>query len=258
MEIFYGKSEKLDFEDLIYQIDGKEFSKKLTRSTIPLLSYWRNYNKAINKLCKKINIDYTENSKLCFEYPVKSYKGNKPSFTDIMYISKNGIIAIEGKWTESNSNSIEKWLKQGKSIENRNNVLSYWISIINNYSSNRNDLQSFPRDIEYQVLHRIASACSFNEKKVRVVYQIFFSNKRKSNYKKHKEKLKYLYNTIKPVKRLELWLWRINVEETTEFESAFEEHISTKDIDERISIGMRVILNKKLFNFKEEAFEKIS
>ena len=107
---------------------------------------------------------------LCFEYPVKSIKNATSSYTDIMLISDKTNIAIESKWTEK----IGDYCKNQKS-KRKNEVQQHWINIISKYIDKALIIEQFS-DIEYQLLHRVASACSLNRDNCIVTYQIFYKD----------------------------------------------------------------------------------
>lgn len=119
----------------IIELGNNEHFSKLTCSIIPTIDYWKNLSNKI--LTDIIADDYN----ICFEYPVKSIKNATSSYTDIMLISDKACIAIESKWTEN----------IGKDL------------IIEEFS-----------EIEYQLLHRVVSACSLNKDNCIVTYLIFY------------------------------------------------------------------------------------
>lgn len=118
MEIHYGRPQGLDFELLLRQMPDREF-RNLTRSTIPLLFYWSDIELALDKLCRGRGVESRPFQRLCFGFPVKSAGRNKPSYTDVMCLSDEVVIGIEGKSTEPMYEAVEKWLKAGTNPQNR-------------------------------------------------------------------------------------------------------------------------------------------
>ena len=104
---------------------------------------------------------------ICFEYPVKSIKNATSSYTDIMLISDKACIAIESKWTEN----IGDYCKNQKS-KRKYEVQQHWINIISKYIGKDLIIEEFS-EIEYQLLHQVASACSLNKDNCIVTYFIY-------------------------------------------------------------------------------------
>lgn len=150
--------------DQVIELGNIEHFSKLTCSIIPTIDYWKNLSNKI--LTDIIADDYN----ICFEYPVKSIKNATSSYTDIMLISDKTNIAIESKWTEK----IGDYCKNQKS-KRKNEVQQHWINIISKYIDKALIIEQFS-DIEYQLLHRVASACSLNRDNCIVTYQIFYKD----------------------------------------------------------------------------------
>ncbi|MFZ0229237.1 MAG: hypothetical protein WAL41_20345, partial [Mycobacterium sp.] len=170
MNVCYG-SQNLDFESLLQVYPDREF-ENLTRSTIPLLSYWADPVIRLAHLCKALGVNDNGQGSFCFEYPVKSLGRNKASFTDAMYISTQVAIAIEAKSTEPQYDTVEKWLKRGNDVSHRREVARHWLEIIEKRTGSRiDDCVSDP--LIYQMVHRLASLCSIDSSCHVLVYQIF-------------------------------------------------------------------------------------
>jgi hypothetical protein len=117
----------------------------------------------------------SETAQMYFEYPVNQYTGKgKASFTDLMIIDSSKSIAIEAKNTESKYETVKKWL--GNSV-NKRNVLIGWLGLINSkltLSITSEDISEVP----YQMIHRLASACSVADKEPVLLY-LYFGNSQK-------------------------------------------------------------------------------
>lgn len=176
MRYILGCPLEMTIEQVIEFGNNEHFSK-LTCSVIPTIDYWKNLNNKI--LTDVISDDYN----ICFEYPVKSIKNATSSYTDIMLISNNTNIAIESKWNEK----IGCYCKKQKS-KRKNEVQQHWINIISKYIGKDLIIEQFC-DIEYQLLHRVASACSLNKDNCIVIYQIFYNDLLNDSFKKEIVKL---------------------------------------------------------------------
>jgi hypothetical protein len=145
----------------------------LTCSTIPLISLVRD---AQNMFCRILaECDVPTKSDLHFEFTVRPPLGRgKSSHTDVMAFSECDCIAIEAKWTEPPYETVATWLSKkpehkengndecnrkeaNRKKANRKKVLSGWIELLNGQgpSLTADDVT----DLEYQMLHRAASAC---------------------------------------------------------------------------------------------------
>ena len=69
-----------------------------TRSTIPLLEYWRFPEERMRELTAALRVPLPSGVELNFEYPVSPPRGRgKPSYTDLMVISAEFVMAVEAK-----------------------------------------------------------------------------------------------------------------------------------------------------------------
>lgn len=143
------------------------------RSTVPLLDYWRSPEARIVDLYRRIGIgEAPAEARLHCEFavPVRAGRG-KPSFTDLMIVTKGSAIAIEAKFTEPRYETVDAWLRGGRG-SNRNTVFEGWLTLIRpvaGASINARDLTGLP----YQLVHRLASACSIDAPRHALVYQVF-------------------------------------------------------------------------------------
>jgi|AntAceMinimDraft_16_1070373.scaffolds.fasta_scaffold237168_2 hypothetical protein len=74
--LYYGKPGELQFKELVQQLPASEL-KKLSRSTIPLLSYWRlkNPKRILCRILKKLEIENASEENLYVEYSVSPSQG---------------------------------------------------------------------------------------------------------------------------------------------------------------------------------------
>lgn len=175
-EGLYFKEEKLhSFNELIYKFNVKEF-KSPYRSTIPLLALY----KAQPYLHFGLASD-TEamNAKYIFEFETPVTKGKGlPSCTDLMIEYSSTCIAVEAKWTEPPYSTVKQWLG-GSS--NKRQVLEGWLEMISSFSGiilHYNTVAGLP----YQLIHRVASACSLKRANTNVVYLCFNLSDTKKEY----------------------------------------------------------------------------
>jgi hypothetical protein len=173
--MIYFKTRKLDSINDLYTVFNKKEFKSPFRSTIPLISLFKQ-NQNLH-----LNIDELKNVpvvKYIFEHETKVQKGRGlPSCTDLMVEYENHCLVIESKRTEPSYETVEKWLKN---IPNRYLVLEGWIEILNsNLELNIQvvDVLNLP----YQLVHRVASAF-FSGKKPLVLYIGFDLDSKKEQY----------------------------------------------------------------------------
>jgi hypothetical protein len=179
MSYYDGKQPKKTFEDIIDNASNDHLSR-LTCSMVPTFDYWRNLG---NKILMDIMKDPCN---IHFEYPVDSISGGKPSFTDVMLISSDKVVAVESKWTESTSVYCKK-----HPTSRRIELMTHWLDMIKPFT--KNSLSVIDLDnIEYQLLHRTASACSLNKANTNIVYQLFYEGNLKLAFHNEILKLKKL------------------------------------------------------------------
>ena len=149
-----------------------------TRSTIPLLEYWRSPEQRIRELNSALGLPVPPRVQLNFEHTVCPPRGlGKPSHTDLMAISLPELaIAIEAKWTEPRYQIVGKWLRDSA---NRKEVLRGWCELLEQRGANpilEGDLRGLP----YQMVHRAASACHVKDaSSCWLVYLVFEPTARK-------------------------------------------------------------------------------
>lgn len=202
MEYIYGNPDKTHLWENVVSIFAATHSlHSETTSSLPLVQFWRASGKTFEG--KQLNPDAQELlekclgekgtdkvDQLCFEYPVPVHRAcggrGKASMTDLMIITSFYAIALEAKYTEylsGKQESISQWLKDPKGgtiLDNRKNVLQGWLNYISEKGCS--DIRKIEEvleklnDVQYQLFHRIASACAAAKEPTRkpvVIYQVF-------------------------------------------------------------------------------------
>jgi hypothetical protein len=239
MKYFIGNPLGLTMEQVI-ELGNNEHFSKLTCSIIPTIEYWKNLN---NKILTDIIV---EDYDICFEYPVKSIKNAKSSYTDVMLIADKTNIAIESKWTES----IGVYCKDQKA-ERKNEVQEHWINIISKYINKNLSIVQFA-NIEYQLLHRVASACSLNKENCIVTYQIFYTGTKNTSFENEIVKL----NSILQSPRIRFYMDYVKIDFTDTYQKLIED---IKNLDKQDRIGKIKVAMKRnnLFTFSDEMLQQL-
>ena len=225
----------------IIDLGNNEHFSKLTCSIIPTVDYWKNpENKILTKLMN-------EKCDICFEYPVSSIPFATASYTDVMLISDNIAIAVESKWTEPIGALCNR-----QKAKRKDQVQSHWINIINEYLEKKFTLEQF-KEIEYQLLHRVASACSLKKEKCIVVYQIFYTDEPKEDFKNEILKIIELLSDD----RIEFYIHFVKIipnQKYKELEDKIKSLSSKKEIIQEIKY---TISYNQLFDFKQDDIQKV-
>lgn len=162
--------------DDIYQCFNKKEFRSPFRSTIPLIALFKS-NQILD--LGLINPKFISELKYRFEHPTPVIRGvGQPSYTDLMIEYTNGSIAIEAKRTERPYVKVGKWLNNSL---NRQKVLEGWVVIINNHLGLKIDISEI-NDLPYQLIHRVASACSLKKQHTQVVYIGFDLDEKQKKY----------------------------------------------------------------------------
>jgi hypothetical protein len=211
-ELYYGKPIGIKYDDLLSILAGKSVHSVKT-SSVPLVQFWKTKSNEVSgtkveRIFKTLGLAKDEVS-LCFEYPVPPQKGTgKASMTDLMILSGDSKIAIEAKYTEytrGNSEDVASWLNSGNK-KNRQAVLDGWWEMIAPFRQPGSERSN---EIEYQFLHRTASACYENTGKAIVVYQVFYDEETKPALDDYRERLLQWMRKIAPSERLGFYTWEI-------------------------------------------------
>jgi hypothetical protein len=174
-EVYYKKKKIEKFNEIFDKYGMNEF-KSPYRSTIPLLLFFESIklnNFGLIDNSNKLTIKYS------FEYQTKAEKGKgKASCTDLMIECQDICIAVEAKRTEPPYSTVKKWLDDS---ENKKLVLEGWLGMIERYTSILICVDEI-HELPYQLIHRVASACSMKKVKTHVIYLGFDLNERKKDY----------------------------------------------------------------------------
>lgn len=161
-----NKTQELNSIDELYCKYNKKEFKSPFRSTIPLILLFKNNILQDLELLKSVDKD---NLNYIFEYETPVCKGKgKASCTDLMIENNDLGIAIEAKRTEDKYETVEKWLSKGNK-ENKKEVLCGWLELIEKHLDIKIDSKNIEK-LPYQLIHRVASACSLSRKQTSVIY----------------------------------------------------------------------------------------
>lgn len=161
----------VEFDDLLARYGRKEFASPY-RSTLPLLSYWRDAEARSVELAATLGFQLGESLNLHFEFEVPVQRGSGvPSCTDLMLCSGDVSVAIEAKRTEPRYETVETWLSNAKN-SNRSEVLEGWLELLRTGEDTCPQMADVA-DLPYQMIHRAASACFPTSKVKWLVYQVF-------------------------------------------------------------------------------------
>ena len=234
-----GKQPKKSFADIIDNASNDHLSR-LTCSMVPTFDYWRSLsNKVLTDIMKST-------CNICFEYPVESIPRGKNSFTDVMLISDDTVVAVESKWTESTS----VYCKDHTSTR-RIELMNHWLDMIKPFTETNLSVIDLD-DIEYQLLHRTASACSLNKANTNVVYQLFYEGN--LNLAFHYEILK-LKNLLSPT-TINFYINTVEITPNS-FHNALSSRILNLSLEDKAKEIKKALKQYPLFTFKKETINKI-
>lgn len=158
--------------DLVNLFPEKEFDSPY-RSTICLISMFE------NNMASSFVKSFGDITRIVYEYEVDVVQGKgKPSCSDLLIETPSCSYIIEAKRTEGKYDSVKTWL--GNS-QNRIMVLKGWLSLINSKIGTSIVTEDVLR-IPYQMIHRVASACSLNASNVKTVYLGFDLTEKMCDY----------------------------------------------------------------------------
>jgi hypothetical protein len=211
--IVVGRPATSDLRDVLDQLPDATF-QKITRSTVPLLAFWRRPLDRLNEVTQSLRIPLPSDGILCFEYPEDSgVPRSTASYSDVMYVSDDCRIAFEAKWTESRYEDVESWLKRG-ATEHRRRVLNAWLSRIARLTTIPYDVDSCSK-LVYQAIHRTASACSGSAGTAVVIYQCFCDEAHQHSHVT--DDLRDLVRVCRPASGLSFYVQRIPLTQTRAF-----------------------------------------
>ena len=183
-----------------------------TRSTIPLLAYWRSPEERLRELTPALGLPLPGRVELNFEHTVYPPRGRgKASCTDVMVIAAEFVLAIEAKWTERRDKTVGDWLNDSSNPSNRAKVLRGWCDLLEQRGVNpirECDIRGMP----YQMIHRAASACHPRGDATNrwLVYLLFETTQR--NRSEHLDDLARLRDLLGARSTLEIGLIECSIE----------------------------------------------
>jgi hypothetical protein len=237
-----------DFESIVA---GAKDIDTITRSTVPLLAWWR--DKAVSQLVPGVDLSDAEAR---FEYPVTATcaecrsKG-KASMTDVMVTLADTAIAVEGKYTESKYEPVDSWRRKGKDRQNRDRVLAHWCHRIEAYTGRKID-QTRLDGLVYQTLHRTASVCAAAPRhgRAEVMYLVF--QKVAGSHESYAADLTAAAQILDPDNRIGFTLVEVPTQEGDDFAEIAQLTKAAATADERIElIGEALIARRKIYRFDE-------
>ena len=159
-----------DHASLLGQYAHSEFDSP-TRSTIPLLAFWRSPEHRIEELTAALALPVPRSVRLDFEHLVSPPRGKgTESHTDLMALSPQHAIAIEAKWTEPRCQTVRSWLGNSP---NRKEVLHGWCDLLGRRGADPIPQEGL-HELPYQMVHRAASACHADDaSRCCLVYMVF-------------------------------------------------------------------------------------
>jgi hypothetical protein len=171
MKLYWESAEAGDFDSILRLIpDGVLNSPR--RSVVPLVDFFRVPSRGLASLEQVLQSDLTRATELRFEHAVPVQRGyGWPSYTDLLVLAPGVSVAIEVKYTEPRYPTVRKWLGAPRE-PNREAVLARWTSLIARGSGVELDLEEL-LNLPYQLIHRLASACSTSAPEKRLVYMLF-------------------------------------------------------------------------------------
>lgn len=217
------------------------------RSTVPLLTFLKHEQIMLEEILETLGMP--NNSGLYIEYKVNPKKGKgNASHTDLMVISDDSTLAIEAKWTEPRYDIVSEWLKEGMNIQNRLNVLSGWIDLINKHFPTPFKYEQF-NTVVYQMLHRAASACE-TEKSPKLAYLLFEPSPDPKTVEPTiiEKDLRTFYSMLGNPLSFPFYLIKIELSCTAAFQKIEKLEKGTSDTAIKVKNALR---NDRLFDFSD-------
>jgi len=227
------------------EINDNEF-KNLTRSTISLLSYWRDQKAAVAILERGLGIKDLGRATVHFEYVTPSLRASdKASYSDVMVLSPSVAIAVEGKWTEPAYQTVREW----RTSDHRRDVLDHWLKHIEPYSSGL--MRNKVGGLVYQSVHRCASVCAQNRPLAVLLYQVFQDDRHHVDYVPQMRKVA---DVIRPNNRLQVALCEIPLATTPGYAN-LKTQLKDRDGTTKTRLIREAVSAGKLFTFGEPRFQ---
>ena len=158
----------------------------------------------------------SSSARLSFEFQVKPLYGRgKASHTDLMLTWDNHCAAIEAKYLEPEYDTVEQWLEKGNR-ENRLMVVKGWCELLARNTGSDLTVDDVKK-INYQLLHRAASACSFENRTRYLIYEVFQDEGASQGMVDYPGKIRELLNLLKP-NSIHGFVLKIPIKSTAEYE----------------------------------------
>jgi hypothetical protein len=158
MRFFFDKNPIANLDELPARYRAKGFGSP-TRSTVPLVSLLKHESETWRGIAESLGCDGND-AEVHLEYTVDPPRGRgRPSHTDLMLLDSGRAVAVEVKWTEGAYNRVGEWLGKGTDIQNRREVMTGWLELLQPCAARPLDLADFSGAV-YQMVHRAASACA--------------------------------------------------------------------------------------------------
>lgn len=252
MALFYERTQAATFAQLLALFPDKELPN-LTRSTVPLVSYWQNYTRVATTLFTRFfGGDPDPAADVHFEYQVPSLGRNRPSQTDVVCLGRQSAFGVEGKSTEPRYATVADWLNEGDNPANRKNVLNHWLGLIEARTGAVN--RQLVPSLVNQMVHRMASVCSLPAKQIAMVYQVLAVGNHGVDYAADLEMMAQAVNARGHVG---IWLHVIPVERTPAFQEAAMALEGALNEADKASLVKQAILDDQIFVFGEETFTQV-
>jgi len=246
MNLHYDKTPYDTIAAAIPMYGGREFQSP-TRSTVPLLSWLKYEQPMVNSLLRDMGLH--PDCTLHLEYTVAPKQGaGVASHTDLMVRQQGCALAIEAKWTEPRYDTVSKWLKKGSNLQNRKDVLTGWLGLLQKHAMHELHIEDFSGAI-YQMVHRAASACAVGEKP-KLAYLVFkpSPDPRTAVIQTIRDDLTHLWNLLGCPKGFPFYVVELSLSPTAAFDAIASLPKGKEATDETVR---GALFNVQLFDFSE-------
>lgn len=252
MLVAYGSGERTALSHVLACYSDRAFTS-LTRSTLPLLSYWRDPAYRLRGLLPRFGSSFNDSSTFTFEATVHpGVPRASPSQSDAIYASETLRLAIEAKWSEIEKETVDKW-RAG--VKQADAVLRAWASMLRPFILSPLEVEA-ALPLLYQALHRSASACYGKPPAAGVLYQHFRTGST-PKYHSLEAALARFFEAIRPLDNFKLVLQVVNMR-TTDSYSRLARATQERTEREVADITRAAMLTEELFAFEEEVFVDFS
>jgi uncharacterized protein DUF6946 len=230
-------------ESEVDSLPDREF-QNLTRSTIPLLCYWReDRHTKVSQICQQLGLPDREMTSN-FAVEVAAILDARASETDLMLTAPQLAIAVEAKWSEPRYETVETWRKR---TSRWRPALEHWLQHLKPFA----DAPS-PDEMDhlvYQMIHRCASACATAGALGTAVllYQVFEDAKHDTSF--YATDLRELISALKPKANLLVALQTVQIRKTLEYTRVGKSLLA--DAQAKARVIREAIKQRVLFDFDE-------